>query len=134
MNIKEYYDTIVDLTAQHLEKNCYKRSGKSPLFYRYNEDKSKGYLIGFRKSVYNTPDECSFYIKFGSVSIEDLFNFGINCNSVRLQDMKMMLMNGISFTDYGHSLDEFIIKNQTADDYFKFNILPQLEKILEKSI
>ena len=62
MSIQEYYAKIVELSAQLIAQHGYKRSGNSGIFYRYNSNKSKGYLIGFRKSLDNTPDFCKFYI------------------------------------------------------------------------
>ncbi len=132
MNIKEYYTKIVEFSAQFIEKHSYKRSGKSGIFYKYNSDKSKGYLIGFRKSLGNTSDFCAFYILFGSVGIDELRGFGVYSNKISLQDLKSMLMNGYSAFDYGHRLDDYIVKTENVNDYFEFNVLPELKKILNQ--
>ena len=129
-NIKEYYEKIVELSAQLIEKHGYKRSGKSGIFYKYNLDKSNGYLIGFRKSLDNTPDCCLFYILFGNVGINELDNIGTSCNNVNLQTLKSMLMNGYSASNYSHKLDDFVVKSENACDYFQFNILPELKSIV----
>lgn len=56
MTIKEYYDEIVKLTEEYLEQYEFKRSGTTSVFYRYNDNKTKGWIIGFRKSLDNTSD------------------------------------------------------------------------------
>ena len=132
VTIKEYYAKIVELSAQLIEKHGYKKSGKSAIFYKYNSDKSKGYLIGFRKSLDNTPDFCAFNILFGSVGIDELHGFGACRSKVSLQDLKSMLMNGYSTLDYSHKLDDIIVKNENVNNYFQLNILPELKKILDQ--
>ena len=132
MTVKEYYSEIVELSAQLIEKHCYKRSGKSGIFYKYNSDKSKGYLIGFRRSLYNTSDFCKFHILFGSVGVDELRDFGIYHSKISLQDLKSRLMNGYSALGHSHRLDDYVIKNENVNDYFQLNILPELEKILDQ--
>lgn len=132
ITLKEYYTEIVELSAQFIEKHSYQRSGKSGVFYKYNSDKSKGYLIGFRKSIDNTPDFCSFHILFGNVSIDEVSSLDTCRKKIRLQDLKSILMNGYSPLDYGHELDEWIVKNENVNDYFQHNILPELKKIFSQ--
>jgi len=123
LTIKEYYSAIVELSAQFLGKHDYKRSGKTEVFYKYNSDKSKGYLIGFRKKLDNTPDFCAFSILFGSVSIDDFCRLDSCRDRINLKDLKTMLMNGYSTSSYSHILDDFVLKNENSKDYFQFNIL-----------
>ena len=129
-NIKEYYEQIIELTAQLLKNYGYQRSGGLGVFYKYNSDKTKGYLIGFRKSLDNTHDFCIFNILYGCISIDELRNFGIHSNKITLKDLKTMIMNGYSITNHSHKLDDFIISNETVNNYYRLNILPELEKIL----
>ncbi len=130
VNIKEYYEKIVELSARLIEKHGYKRSGKSGIFYKYNLDKSKGYLIGFRKSLDNTPDFCVFYVLSGSVGISELNNLGAFRNNINLQTLKSIVMNGYSVSNYSHKLDDFAVKCASASDYFQFNVLPELKSII----
>lgn len=128
MTVKEYYSALVELSAQFIEKHGFKRSGRSGIFYKYNADKSRGYLIGFRKSLENTPDFCVFRILFGIVSIDELHELGVHRDKINLQDLKNVLMNGYSMESYGHRVDDFVVENDNVNDYFQFNILPELEK------
>ena len=130
MTIKEYYAKIVELSALLITQHGYKRSGNSGIFYRYNSDKSKGYLIGFRKSLDNTPDFCTFYILFGSVCIGELSNIGVCRSKVTLQDLKSILMNGYQLINC-HKLDDNIVQTENINDYFINNISPELKSIIK---
>lgn len=132
VTIKEYYAKILELSALLIEKHGYKRSGKSGIFYKYNSNKSKGSLIGFRKSLDNTPDFYAFHIAFGNVGIDDLCGFGTCRNKVSLQDLKSMLMNGHFTLSCSHKLDDYVVNAENASDYFHFNVLPELKKILNQ--
>ena len=132
MTIQEYYAKIVELSARLIAQHGYKRSGNSGIFYRYNSDKSKGYLIGFRKSLDNTPDFCTFYILFGSVCIGELSNLGVYRSKVTLQDLKLILMNGYHKLSNCHRLDDNIIQTENINDYFINNILPELKSIIKR--
>ena len=131
MNIKEYYNSIVNLSGSFLEKNSFKKSGSESVFYRYNVDKTKGWIIGFRKSLDNTSDWCRFIIKYGCLDTNDLAKYGIYHDRVRVKDLKMFFMNGYSLCDNIHELDWQVVENQDVDGYFKNNIEPELEKIIK---
>ena len=131
VTVKEYYSKIVELSARLIVQHGYKRSGNSGIFYRYNLDKSKGYLIGFRKSLDNTPDFCKFYILFGSIDIGELSSLGVCSNKVNLQDLKSMLMNGYHTLSYSHKLDDYIVQTENINDYFLYNISPELKSIIK---
>ena len=131
MSIQEYYAKIVELSARLIAQHGYKRSGNSGIFYRYNSNKSKGYLIGFRKSLDNTPDYCTFYILFGSVCIGELSNLGVYRNNVTLQDLKSILMNGYALSNR-HELDNHIIQTENINDYFIKNISNELKSIIKE--
>ena len=131
MSIQEYYAKIVELSARLIAQHGYKRSGNSGIFYRYNSNKSKGYLIGFRKSLDNTPDYCTFYILFGSVCIGELSNLGVYRNHVTLQDLKSILMNGYALSNR-HELDNHIIQTENINDYFIKNISNELKSIIKE--
>ncbi len=131
MTIKEYYAKIVELSAHLITQHGYKRSGNSGIFYRYNSDKSKGYLIGFRKSLDNTPDYCKFYILFGNVCIDELSNLGVCRSKVTLQDLKSILMNGYHALSNSHKLDDNIVQTENTNDYFLNNISPELKSIIK---
>ena len=130
MTIKEYYSKIVELSALLITQHGYKRSGNAGIFYRYNSDKSKGYLIGFRKSLDNTPDSRTFYILFGSVCIGELSNLGVCRSKVTLQDLKSILMNGYQLSNC-HKLDDNIVQTENINDYFINNISPELKSIIK---
>ena len=132
MSIQEYYAKIVELSARLIAQHGYKRSGNSGIFYRYNSNKSKGYLIGFRKSLDNTPDFCTFYILFGSVCIGELSNLGVYRNNVTLQDLKSILMNGYHALSNCHKLDDYIIQTENINDYFINNISNELKSIIKE--
>lgn len=131
MTIKEYYAKIVELSTPLITQHSYKRSGKSEIFYKYNSDKSRGYLIGFRKSIDNTPDSCIFYILFGSVCIGEFGNLGVCRSKINLQDLKSILMNGYHALSNSHKLDDNIVRTVNINDYFLNNILPELKSIIK---
>lgn len=132
MTIKKYYEEIIELSAEFIEKHNYKRSGKSGIFYKYNSDKSKGWIIGFRKSRDNSSEYCKFWIKFGSVSTAELYRFGSYRDKVRLEDLKTMVLDGYSAGDNCHILDDFVVEIEGVKEYYQFNILPELDKILKQ--
>ena len=132
MTIKEFYAEIIDLSAQNIERQGFKRSGESALFYKYNSDKSKGWVIGFRKSIDNTPEYCKFIIKSGSLDVDDLHNYGSSRDKIRLEYLSVMVMSGYSVTDYSHVLDELVVETQDVNEYFRNSILPEIEKILKQ--
>ena len=131
MTIQEYYAKIVELSARLIAHHGYKRSGNLGIFYRYNSNKSKGYLIGFRKSLDNTPDSCTFYILFGSVCTGELSSLGVYRNKVTLQDLKSILMNGYRALSNCHKLDDNIIQTENINDYFINNISHELKSIIK---
>lgn len=132
MTIKEFYDSIVNLTEQYLEQYGFKRSGTTSVFYRYNDDKTKGWIIGFRKSLANASDWCRFVIKFGCLGTKDLSGYGISHDRVRLKELKLYFMDGYSMCDYIHDLDWLVVGTQSAEAYFKGRILPELDKIIKQ--
>ena len=132
MTIKEYYDEIVKLTEEYLEQYEFKRSGTTSVFYRYNDNKTKGWIIGFRKSLDNTSDWCRFVTKFGCLETKDLASYGISHDRVRLKELKMYFMDGYSMCDYIHDLDWLVVGIESVDIYFKNRILPELEKIIKQ--
>ncbi len=132
MKIIDYYAELIELSAQFLEMHNYRRSGKSGIFYKYNLDKSRGWIIGFRKSSYNSPEFCKFMIKFGSICTSELRNFGVYRDKIRLEDLKFMVMDGYSLCDYSHEIDDFVVEIQNVNDYYQYIILPELKKIINQ--
>ncbi len=133
MTIKEYYAEIIELSSQFMAMHGFKRSGRSEIFYKYNADKSKGFIISFRKSLDNSPEFCKFFIKFGSLSIDELYRTGSCRDKIRFEDLKATIMhNGYSACDSCHVLDPFIIEIQSVNDYYQSTILPELNKIVNQ--
>ena len=89
-------------------------------------------MIGFRKSLDNTSDYCTFYILFGSVCIGELSNLGVYRNNVTLQDLKSILMNGYHALSNCHKLDDHIIQTENINDYFINNISNELKSIIKE--
>ncbi len=130
MKIKDFYAELIELSAQFLDIYNYRRSGKSGIFYRYNLDKSRGWIIGFRKSAYNSPEFCNFRIMHGSISTVELRSFGVYRDKIRLEDLKTMIMAGHSLCDYSHEIDDLVVEIENVNDYFQYVILPELKKII----
>ena len=51
MTIKKYYEEIIELSAEFIEKHNYKRNGKSEIFYKYNSDKSNDLFCSRTRNI-----------------------------------------------------------------------------------
>ena len=91
------------------------------------------FIISFRRSLDNSPEFCKFFIKFGSLSIDELYRTGSYRDKIRFEDLKAMIMhNGYSACDSCHVLDLFVIEIQSVNDYYQSTILPELNKIVNQ--
>lgn len=75
MDMTSIYEYILSRIAEDLLRYGYKRSGKGTLFYRYSADRQIACGIQMQKSMYNSPESCSFTFNVGCIDIFELSDY-----------------------------------------------------------
>ena len=118
-----FFDSVIKEAELFLKKFGFKRSGKSFSFYNISADKTKGCLIVFRKSIYNTSYMTRFSINYVcAASAESNITLGSLKQSPEL--------DGISFDVF--SLDGSVCDNESSGEYFSKAIKPKLQRIINE--
>lgn len=128
--MKEYFDAIIRLSEEFLSGFGFKRSGKSNSFYKINGDKTEGYMILFRRSLLNTPDNTGFginHIRLRSKNVRDRTDpYGTPKITVSLLK-KQSELNGLSYNTF--TIGELTLC-EPAETWFQKNVKPELIRIL----
>ncbi len=138
--IEQVYETILREIQAMLEKDGYKRSGNSPLFYRYHDDRKIACALKMQKSMCNSSENIRFTFNVLCISVDELLAldpefFDLTLN---LSVLKKCLL-GYPSERIGHicrgydawyELEGKRISEEGALRYFDYVIRPDIEKTM----
>ncbi len=128
-DIKDFFNTVILSAEEYLLKCGYSRSGKSYAFYKISDNKKKGGVILFRRSIFNSPDFLEFGINHAFITSDDVIKYsGSNSRNVTVSFLKRYASS--QGLNSARIIDESIVESEEAEDYFYKNIEPQLETIV----
>ncbi len=127
MTYSEMFDYLVEKIENKLIAEDFKRSGKSLLFYRYNEDKTRAWAINIQKSRDNTSDCIRFSFNHITVCAKDLAT-----ETVTLEAVRKMMTSGFSNFNRMFELSSYSMFGMDAEQYWIDSVEVELDKIIKK--
>lgn len=121
------FDFLVEKIENMLISEGFKRSGKSLLFYRYNEDKTRASAINIQKSRDNTSDCISFSFNHVTVSAKDPAS-----DTVTLEAIRKRMTSGFAYFNHIFELSSYSILGMDVEQYWIDSVEVELDKIIKK--
>lgn len=127
MTYREMFDFLAEKIENKLISEGFKRSGKTLLFYRYNEDKTCASAINIQKSRDNTSDCISFSFNHVVVTAKDL-----DSQTVTLEAVRKRMASGFAYFNHMFELSSYSILGMDVERYWIDSIEVELNKIIKK--
>lgn len=138
-NIESKYEYILSNIQKRLEKEGYKRSGKSGVFYRYHADKQIACVFGLQKSTLNSSEMLNFTFNLGCITLDEILDADPNFwdSALTLAVLKQALRsvflterigNICRGYDAWYDISEYGLMERCVAQYYTDIIEPDIEK------
>lgn len=126
MDMASIYETVLSGIAEDLLPYGFKRSGKGALFYRYSADRRVACGIEMQKSMFNSPESCSFTFNVGCIDIyglSDYYGEKLTLGPLRLA-LKSLYGGGVRLGhlcrgyDYWWEITDEMMSDLSAEEYY----------------
>lgn len=135
MTSENYFNAVMDQADAFLSEYGFKRSGRSCSFYHINAERTRGCMIAFRRSIYDTPDMKEYGINYVCMKSADMTSADMTSagttgeTRITVSLLKRQpAMNGLGYDVF--RICGQIVGNEPAESYFTKTIRPKLMRIL----